>query len=91
MRVEANNSEEKQVRIRIHPDEASHLLRELQDYASVVGDEAESLAETLEGAGVTPYEYPAHYRMEYRELDPDLPHEHRRETEEDVDFGRQLL
>ena len=90
MRVEANKGEDKKVRIRIHPDEASHLLRELQDYQSVVGDEGESLVEALEGGGVEPYEYPAHYRMEYRELDPDLPHQHRRDAEEDVDFDHQL-
>jgi hypothetical protein len=86
MRVEANQGDNsKQVQIRIHPDEASHLLRELQDYAGAVGDEGESLAEALQEAGVEPYEYPAHYRMEYRELDPSLPHEHRRDSEEEVD------
>lgn len=88
MRVEANRPNEKTVSIRIHPDEASHLLRELQDYAGVVGEEGEALAEALEGAEVQAYQYPEHYRMEYRELDPALPHEHRREAEEEVDFDQ---
>ena len=90
MRIESSANPNK-IQLRIHPEEAGHLLRELQDYAAVVGEEGQALAEALEGAEVPPYQYPEHYRMEYRELDPSLPHEHRRDAEEDIDFDRQLL
>jgi hypothetical protein len=85
MRMEASNRDTKQVQLRIHPDEASHLLRELQESASLLEDEGESLTEALEGAGVEAYRYPAHFRMVYRELDPALPHQHRRDTAETLD------
>ncbi|KPV40467.1 hypothetical protein AN478_06665 [Thiohalorhabdus denitrificans] len=79
------NQDREQVQIAVHPEEASLLLSELKSHAELMDGEADDLIEALEQAGVQPYDYPQHYRLEF----PQNWHKVRRASPEEVTLTRQ--
>jgi len=83
MRIQKQDMQ--QVQIAVHPEEAAILLSELKDHAQVLEGEGDDLVEALEEAGVTPYQFPKNYRLEF----PQGWHRIRRAKPEDVTLARQ--
>lgn len=83
MRIDQQDKQ--QVQIAVHPEEASLLLSELKSHSSLMEGEADDLVEALEDAGVEPYDFPEHYRLEYTQGIQRI----RRARPEDVTLARQ--
>jgi hypothetical protein len=83
MRIQ--NQDKEQLQIHVHGEEASHLLTDLKAHAELLDGEADDLIEALEAAGVQPFTYPEHYRMEF----PQQWNRVERDQEEDLTLPRQ--
>jgi hypothetical protein len=83
--MRTQKQDKQQLQIHVRGEEASHLLTDLKMHAQTLDGEADELIEALEAAGVKPYAYPEHYRMEF----PQQWNRTRRESEEDLTLPRQ--